>query len=386
MSLKINNSDARRLWLASNGLANAPTGALDLPQLVHQLGFVQLDTIQVVARAHHHILWTRNQNYREPMFDDLYKNRDVFEHYTHDASVIPMQFLPMWQRQFERKKQEIERFNWYKTMLDQDGRNAIKQRIRSEGALSTHAFDTKVKGKKEMWARPPHKLALDYMWYIGELATCYRENFTKYYNLAERVFPLDIPTHDDDTQLDWLCTNALDRLSFATLGEIQKFWEASTAIEVKSWAKRKKLLPVQIQGFDGQYTDAFATSDIEQRLADLRKPTSRLRMINPFDPATRDRIRLNRLFGFDYKIEMFVPAAKRKWGYYVYPLLERDRFIGRIEVKAERAKDTMNVLNLWAERDVRWTQARTDKVQSEIERMARFVGVSKTNWHCNPPN
>ena len=96
-ALRISNRDARHLWLAAHGLAATPTGQVDPISLVRNLGFVQLDTIQVVARAHHHILWSRNQNYREPMLDKLLaKDRSVFEHFTHDASVLPMEFLPMW--------------------------------------------------------------------------------------------------------------------------------------------------------------------------------------------------------------------------------------------------------------------------------------------------
>ena len=153
MVLRIPNRAARQLWLTTQGLSAAPTGALDLGQMIRDLGFVQLDTIQVVARAHHHILWTRNQNYRESMFDHhMSQERGVFEHLTHDASVIPREFLPYWQRQFRRKVEQIDKSNWFKSMSDAKGRQAIKDRIRAEGALSTHAFDTKVAGPKEMWA------------------------------------------------------------------------------------------------------------------------------------------------------------------------------------------------------------------------------------------
>ena len=125
--LEIDNRTARSLWLTTNGLSKAPTGPLDLAQIIHQLGFVQLDTIQVVSRAHHHILWSRNQNYREPMLDKaLGKDRAIFEHFTHDASVLPMEFLPMWKRQFQRKKDRIDRSNWYSCMLGPEGREEIK--------------------------------------------------------------------------------------------------------------------------------------------------------------------------------------------------------------------------------------------------------------------
>jgi len=385
---EINNLNARRLWLNVNALSGSPTGPLDLPALVRELGFVQLDTIQVVARAHHHILWSRNQNYREPMFDNLYNERHVFEHFTHDASIIPMGFLPMWKRQFQRKAQQIEQSSWFSNILDTKERAKIVARIRDEGALSTHAFDSKSNGSGKMWARPPHKQALDYMWYAGQLATCYRENFVKYYNIPERVFPKDLngQSHDDNVQIDWLCQQAMNRLGIATAKEINRFWEAMEIKETREWVEGSDLVNVRVQSSDGNWTDAFAKSDIEHQITKLTTPNLRMRIINPFDPATRDRERLKRLFGFDYKIEMFVPAAKRKWGYYVYPILQGDQFIGRIEVKAERAKDKMTIHNLWVEGGVKWSKSRSEKLNTELDRMARFVGVTDIIWNCSVPD
>jgi uncharacterized protein YcaQ len=383
--LKIKNTQMRQLWLEINALSGSPTGAIDLPSIVKSMGFVQLDTVQVVARAHHHILWSRNQNYREPMFDALYEDRHVFEHFTHDASVIPMEFLPMWKRQFSRKVQQIEKSNWFKGRLEEDGVAEIIAQIRDQGALSTHSFQSDKSGPRETWDRPAHKQTLDYLWYAGKLATCYRKNFVKYYNLPERVFPaeLDCQIHEDTTQIDFLCNAALDRLGVATIKEIQSFWDAMTISEVRSWAERTDLSTVSIQDKVGEWTTAFARPDIETSLQTLPSQNTRMRIINPFDPATRDRIRLKRLFGFDYKIEMFVPAAKRKWGYYVYPILQGDKFIGRIEVKAERTKSTMTIYNLWCEDGVKWTPSKVSKLDAELERLARFVGVKTVNWTCS---
>lgn len=387
--LRIDNRTARHLWLASQGLAATPTGPLDLAQTIHDLGFVQLDSIQVVARAHHHILWSRNQNYREPMLDRLMaRDRGVFEHFTHDASVLPMAFLPMWQRQFHRKQAQLDRMNWFRGLPDAAARAEIKARIATEGALSTHAFDTKIEGKKEMWSRPPHKLALDYMWYAGELATCHRVNFTKYYDLAERVFPEHLRTQkvEDQQQIDWLCDNALTRMGFGTVGEVKKYWDAVDLAEAKDWAvAQDDLVPVSVETVDGNWMSAVAPADIERRLANLTPPTSRLRILNPFDPVIRDRNRLARLFGFDYRVEMFVSAAQRIWGYYVFPLLEGDRFVGRIDLKADRKAGTLTVENLWAEPGVMWTTNRQQKLEAELDRLKRFVGVSETVWQCGPP-
>jgi uncharacterized protein YcaQ len=385
VTLRISNRDARRLWLNAHLLSATPTGPLDLEKTIKQLGFVQLDTIRVVSRAHHHILWTRNQNYREPMLNKhMADHRLVFEHFTHDASVLPMEFYPMWQRRFRHLEQKVRKWEWHRGMLGPDGRNSIKDRIRDEGPLCTKAFDTKVIGKKEMWKRPPHKLALDYMWYAGELSTSHRENFTKFYDLTERVIPEEhlrnVPS--DEAQIDWLCEAALDRMSFATIGDIQRYWDAVETPEVRRWTqvKSSQFVPVEIKSADGTWTQALAPGDIESRLSNAPAPTKRLRILNPFDPAIRDRKRLHRLFGFEYTVEMFVPAAKRKWGYYVYPILEGDRFVGRIEVKADRKAGTLNVVNLWHEPKVKWTSSRTDKLNAELDRMARFIGIRAVVW------
>lgn len=386
--LKIPNRQARGLWLSVQKLAETPTGTLDLPRLIHDLGFVQLDTIQVVARAHHHILWSRNQNYREPMLDKLLRSRGIFEHYTHDASVLPMEFLPMWRRQFERMADRMANVHWKDSLPVDEERAAIRERIVQEGALSTHAFDTKVTGEREMWQRPPHKLALDYMWYVGELATCHRDGFTKVYDLAERVFPeaLREEHRTESEQIDWLNRAAMERIGFGSVGDIQRFWEAVASSEVRNWVHQAEdLITVAVQGANGSWKEALALPDIEHRLNRLTAPSSRLRILNPFDPVIRDRNRLKFLFGFDYRVEMFVPAAKRIWGYYIYPLLEGDRVIGRCEIKADRKGGTLDVHKIWLESKVRWTPAREAKFEAEVGRMARFIGVGNIRWNCDGP-
>lgn len=356
--------------------------------MIHDLGFVQLDTIQVVARAHHHILWSRNQNYREPMLDKLLRERGIFEHFTHDASVLPMEFLPMWRRQFDRMADRMGNGYWKNSLPDVEARAGFRERIVQEGALSTHAFDTKITGEREMWGRPPHKLALDYMWYAGELTTCHRDGFTKFYDLAERVFPEELRRQKlpEGTQLDWLNRAALRRMGVGTTGDIQRFWEAASAAEVRNWATANDaLVSVRVQGADGAWKDMLALPEIEERIAKLTAPTSRLRILNPFDPVIRDRNRLKFLFGFDYKVEMFVPAAKRIWGYYVYPLLEGDRVVGRCEIKANRKAGQLDVLKIWLEPKVRWTPARASKFDAEVTRLARFIGVDEICWRCDGP-
>ena len=385
-ALRIQNKIARQLWLESQGLSVSPTGSLDLLGMIKKLGFVQLDSIQVVSRAHHHILWSRNQNYREPMLDILLANdRSVFEHFTHDASVIPMEFFPFWKRQFRRKKEQLDHEKWFKSLPDQHERELIKNRIGRAGPLSTHAFDTKITGPKKMWSRPPHKLALDYMWYAGELGTSHRINFNKYYDLTERIFPeslreLDVPDQD---QIDWLCDAALDRMGFGLPSEIQQYWDAVSPKEVNEWLTRTRarVQEVEIETSEGQWIKGVAPANIEDRLVSLTPATSRLRILNPFDPVIRDRKRLKRLFGFDYRVEMFVPAAKRIWGYYVFPILEGHRFVGRIEIKGDRKNSVLYVTNFWPENGITWQKSRYRKLSAELERMRKFIGVNRVEWN-----
>lgn len=383
--LRIANRDARRLWLWTSGLSATPVGPVDVMVIIRSLGFVQIDTIRNVTRAHHHILWSRNQNYRENMLWPLLKQRQLFEHFTHDASLIPMETLPNWQRQFRRLGEKAAQGAWYQSGLAREEIASIRKRIERQGALSTHAFETKA-ASREMWARPPHKKALDQMWYAGELATCHREKFVKFYDLGERVFPAELrdgpPERDQE---EFLCDQALDKLSIGTCGEVQRFWEAMGVSAVRAWRGRRTLVPVSVENADGTWRDAWAAPDIEMRLAEAPFPTVRLRILNPFDPSIRDRMRLQRLFGFEYRNEMFVPKAKRRWGYYVYPLLEGDRFVGRLELKADRAQGCMKVTGFWPEEKVKWGITRLEKLEAELSRFARLAGVSDISWDVPRP-
>lgn len=391
--LSLSNREARWLWLDSVGLAETPIGRLDLAGLVERLGFVQLDSIQNVTRAHHHILWSRNQHYREPMLDDLLGvQRGVFEHFSHDACVLPMSSYPWWRRQFSRNEARVRQSTGYHSVPTAAELERILERVTSEGALSTSAFESSGH-VKSMWTRPSHKRGLDYLWHAGVLATAYRRNFTKFYDLAERVIPQQMrdEVRTDEEQIDWLCRAALERLVFASAGDLQRFWDAVSLQEARDW------LLANTHGHDlasggqpvirvctaqGEQRELAAVPGLQGRIAGLTPPTSRLRIINPFDPAVRDRNRLRWLFGFDYTNEIFVPAAKRRWGYYVYPLLEGDRFVGRLEVRANRQADVLEVCRLWHERGVRWPSSRLDRLMAELLRLARMIGVGKVQWRC----
>ncbi len=375
----------RLLWLNSNGLQNIKNQKLDVLQIIKDLGFVQLDTIQNVTRAHHHILWSRNKNYKEHMLDDLlFEGGNIFEHFTHDASVLPVEFYPMWKGQFKRYKEKLDKSKYYKDILDEKGVQDILNRIKKEGALHTKDFESKIIGEKKMWSRPVHKTTLDYMWYCGVLSTAYRKSFRKYYDLSENIIPRDILNKkiSEEEQIHWLCSEALHRMSIASAKEIKNFWDTLSIKEVNTWIKNNKenLMEVEWENNEGEYIKSFTSLDIENKLIKLKKSNSKIQIINPFDPTIRDRIRLKKIFDFDYKIEIFVPKEKRVWGYYVYPLLQGSKFIGRIELQANRKANQLSVINFWKEEGVIWDSKQQEKLDVELSSFALLVGIENVIW------
>src|SRR5262249_52396100 len=153
--------------------------------------------------------------------------------------------------------------------------------------------------------------------------------------------------------VDWACRSALQRLGFATHGEIAAFFALVSPEEAKDWvtAHRDELVEVMIHPADGDRPRlSYAFLGFPDNLGALDEPPARLRVLSPFDPLIRDRNRTERLFGFYYRIEIFVPEPKREYGYYVFPLLEGDRFVGRIDMKADRKTGTLDVKRIWWEK------------------------------------
>ena len=137
---------------------------------------------------------------------------------------------------------------------------------------------------------------------------------------------------------------------------------------------------LRLDEHDGALRACFARPGIGTDPAIEIEPTSRLRVLSPFDPALRDRHRATRLFGFDYRIEIFVPEAKRRYGYYVFPIMEADRLVGRVDMKAFRDADTLRVRALWPEKGVRWGKGRQSAFEAELTRLIRLAGVSRVEF------
>lgn len=383
--IKISNNKMRLLWLKSNLLQQRNNHKLDVLQIIKDLGFVQIDSIQNVTRAHHHIIWSRNNKYKEHMLDDLlFEKGNIFEHFTHDASVIPIEFYPMWKGHFKRTKERLDKSKYYKDLLDEKGIKDIINKIKKDGAVHSKDFDSIKKLEKKMWTRSIHKNTLDYMWYCGVLSTAYRKKFRKYYDLSENIIPANILNKNFslDQQIHWFCSEALNRLSIASAKEIKNFWGSLSIQEVNKWITKNKqnLLEIQWENNEGKYIKSFATLDIQNRLNNLNNQKSILQIINPFDPAIRDRIRLKQIFDFNYKIEIFVPKIKRVWGYYVYPILKGNQFIGRIELQADKKHKQLNVLNFWKENNVIWNKEEEKELNIELSSFASFLEIQNVSW------
>ncbi|MDQ0512782.1 winged helix-turn-helix domain-containing protein [Ancylobacter amanitiformis] len=387
MTLTLSNTDARRIFLATQGLSR-PRGALTkagLLDLVHDIGFVQVDSIATVERAHHHILFARNPSYRrEHLTALLESDGDLFEHWTHDAAIIPSAFYPYWKHRFARSRARlVERWrSWHENGFEGYIEHVL-ERVTREGRLMARDFEAEKRPPGGWWNWHPEKTALEYHWRTGTFAIAGREGFQKVYDLATRV----IPAHrfagevSEQTFIDWACTSALERLGFATSGEIAAFWDLVTPEEAKRWveANRDRLEPVAITpADDGKPRASHALAGSAERFDALPSPPARLRVLSPFDPLLRDRNRAERLFGFTYRIEVFVPAEKRVWGYYVFPILEGDRLIGRIDMKADRKAGTLDVRRLWLEPGVRPSAGRLTALDAELARLGRFAGVERT--------
>jgi len=261
----------------------------------------------------------------------------------------------------------------------------LLEKIKHDGPLASKDFKNQeyaTPASGEIWSKPAHKRTLDYLWLNGTLAVSHRKNFIKYYDLASRIYPSQLLSEavPDSEQIDWLCSNALTRLGVASPGEIMRFWEACSLAETKLWCEENadQLMPIRVESSTGEYSDAICFRKAEPLLDAPPEPTRRLRILNPFDPALRDRNRLQRLFGFEYRIEMYTPADQRQYGYYVYPLLEFDQLIGRIEVKHDRQRNELIIDKLWLEPGVKLGKGRLSALESELERMRKFCGADDT--------
>jgi uncharacterized protein YcaQ len=385
--IHISNQDARRLLLYVHGLSFTPQRNLTaqgLLELIEHIGFVQVDSINTLERAHHIILFARNLTYRQGQLAHLLENeRALFENWTHDAAIIPMQFYPYWQPRFAREQERLRtvwrhrRRQGFEAQVDQ-----VLSHIRAHGPVMARDLGTEQKKAAQgWWDWHPSKTALEYLWRCGVLAITRRNGFQKVYDLAERVIPATVRDGQlsKDAVVDWACRSALERLGFATCREMAEFWAVVSTAEAQAWCQRHLghgVEQVMVECADGSLPrPMFAPGGLVERLQDIPHAPKRLRFLSPFDPLVRNRLRTRRMFNFDYRIEVFVPATQRQHGYYVLPMLHGDRCIGRLDLKHQRQAGKLLVTGLWFEPGQRLTSGRQHDLDSALERLRQFIGA-----------
>jgi len=341
----------RRIALDRQGLLKSESfgrGKSAVLRAIEQIGYVQIDTISVVERAHHHVLRSRVPNYQPAMLERLVRERQVFEYWFHAAA-----WLPMSQYRFSLPR--MQQLNGERHWFDSDAslRRDILARVASDGPLRARDFEDARESNSGWWDWKPAKRALEQLFMQGELMVSAREGFQKVYDLPERVLPewVDTRTPDLDEFAKHLIDTSLRAHGFAT---------PTSMTYLRKGQKLRESIKRQLQ----ERTDAGllvhqplgkkSTVYIDPELLETRAPrcNAQLRILSPFDNLLIQRQRCSELFGFDYQIECYLPQPQRQFGYFCLPLLYHDRLIGRLDCKAHRAAGRLEVKSLHVEHQV----------------------------------
>ena len=367
----ISLKEAQRLILSSQKLAGP---SLDPLEIIEHLGYVQIDTIAVIERAHHHVFWTRNQKYQPNDLADLVSSRKVFEYWSHAASFLPMKYyrysLPM-KKAFQKKEN-----SWFPR--DIKLMKAILKRIRNEGAMRLKDFKNIDKKKNIGWGDwNPAKKAMEMLFLEGDLEITRREMFQKVYDLPERVIPSSTNTimPTDKEYARFLIKRTLRHHGLATAKEIAYLKKGNVKINIKRELTEMhaagEVFQVCIEGVEESYF-TFPKS-----LENIPKISSKFIILSPFDNMVIQRKKLFTFFNFDYQIECYVPEQKRKFGYFCLPVFHGAKPFARIDCKADRKNQILHIQSIHYEKNVKQDALKL-KLNSELKSFARF-----NQWSIN---
>ena len=356
--MKISGSTARRLVLYCQGLDGQwqlPEDKEGVAQTVERLGYVQLDTISVIQRAHHHTLWVRRPDYEPRMLHDLLAHdRRVFEGWTHAASYIPMRdygyYLPRMRARRSNARQWLEQ---HEQLVE-----GVLDRIRVEGPLGSVDFKAPDGFKRgAWWSWKPAKQALETLLAVGDLMVTERRNFHRFYDLTERVLPdwVDTTEPGPGEVARFQVRRALGALGVASRSEIQ--WKRGNGKAVskalEELADSGEIMPVEVDGWKGR--PCYALVEVLEGTAGQVGGAlggESLHILSPFDNSVILRQWLEKIFRFEYRIECYVPEAKRRYGYFALPILWGERFVGRVDAKTDRNSQTFIIKQLTFEPQV----------------------------------
>ena len=373
-------ASARRVALAAQGFGRArpeTVGARHLRRTIARLGLHQIDSVNVLVRAHYLPAYSRLGPYDRALIDGAAwgpgRERRLFEYWAHEASLLPLEMHPLlrW-RMASAERGEI---GWGSLKAYAGERRAeaeaILERIRAEGPLAASDFE-EGRGKSGWWEWGDTKRALEWLFWAGRITTATRRaSFERVYDLAERVIPpavLALPTPAEPEAQRALVAHAARALGIATEAELRDYFRlrpAAARRAVEALVEEGVLVAASVRGLARSY----------YLHRDARRPR-RIRgqaLLAPFDPLVWERDRAERLFGFRYRIEIYTPAEKRIHGYYVLPFLLDERLAARVDLKADRARSRLLVRATTLEPGA---PAETgERLAAELELMARWLGL-----------
>ena len=367
--LSISNSEARKIILSCQGLSGSIGSPVDI---IHRLGYVQIDTISVIERAHHHLLFTRDPNYLNSQLDQLMSERKVFEYWSHAAAILPMRdfrYSLYLKAQFANGK-----YHWFQK--DKKVMRHVLRRIKEEGPLQSKDFENDNKLKHPWGDWKPAKMAMTELFMEGKLMVSERKGFQKVFDLTERVVPsgVDLTRPTKKEFCRYLIETSIEAHGLITEKEInylRRGLQPTLKNTLKEMISSKEVLKVQIEGLDEMY---FSNESI---VSPTHNDNEELHILSPFDNLVIQRDRLNKLFGFDYLIECYVPEKKRKFGYFCLPILYGDRFVGRLDPKADRKSKTLYVKKIWYEDDFKVDDDFRMKLDGKLQALSFFCRCDK---------
>ena len=380
MQVSLSIEQVRKLVLHSQKLPPAASKGTALAatlDAIKHLSYIQIDTISVIQRAHHHTLWNRNPRYQLSHLDQLLEQKQIFEYWSHAAAYLPMRdyrFSLFRKNAMARGEQS----HWYER--DEKLMNHVLERITAEGPLMAKDFEHTGK-KLADWGSKPAKQALEYLFMQGDLMVPIRRNFHKVYDLTERVLTSDINTTPPDSSeyARFLIKRFLLAHGVAQASEMHYLLKQVKDPLLKTMTEmidEKELLTLDLQAID-QHNQYFV---LPESLALLEKPLTKnkLKILSPFDNLLIQRKRMTALFDFNYQIECYVPKAKRQYGYFVLPLLWQGRLAGRVDCKADRKSGILHIHKAFIEPWVKDQEQFVNAFNNELRQFMVFNECSET--------
>jgi uncharacterized protein len=395
--LEINIDTARRIAVFSQLLNHhtlASEGKDRMAKIIDQIGYVQIDTISVVNRAHLHTLWARSHEHSEKFLHELQAtDRRIYEYWGHAMSYLPME-------EFRFSLPRMEKFKnpnsaWARNRIEKTRgiTKEVKKRIQTEGPLSSKDFENS-SGKKggTWWDWKPAKIALEVLYWQGELMISERHGFQKVYDLTERVLPTHINTSfpSKEELSKFIIIGALRSFGIASDKEIGKFKQPGVSRDkdmlltekkdikksLDELTEAKKVVQIKISGLT---TPFYLLSQTAGLINNNSGQLPAVRLLSPFDNLIIQRDRTKQLFDFDYSLECYVPEPKRKFGYFVFPILFGNNMVGRLDPKADRKNKTLILKNLWFEPDFIDYDNFLPVFTEELKQFAKFNNCSQIN-------